>query len=338
MTLKDLTSSKKKPLSKAVIIAWTFLALFFSSFAFYALYEAYIHSFTLAFICSIILLAGLIFEFKSICRSWDRVLITGAIALGVSWIAFLPIDFIGIQGCLRIWPFIICCAFGIATIWSYSGRSQIKLTEGITFMQCLALVYWMIEVLSGSSLDKPKYLIIGIVLITSAFAAFHAFTYTELTRKTRFILSFWSAAIMTFFASLNIYAVYQMQRESEGADIVVTLLQHLFLGISSVYIVQNIYLIVGYFPFEDFKELKHYRKNRRKLTTLHISRFSDKQVRLKKVFICFAICSSMFGANYFVDIVPPNLAIWFAFILVPMTLELIEKRTNNKTDTVPDET
>jgi hypothetical protein len=332
---KDISSSKEEPVSRAVIIVWTFIALFFSSFLFFALYELYIHSFTLAFICSIILLAGLVIEFKTICRRWDRVIITGVIAMGTSWVAFLPIDLIGIQGCLRIWPFFMCGAFGIATMWSFSGRSQIKLTEGITFMQCLALLYWMIDGISGSSLDNLTYLILGIVLITSSYAVYHAFTYSELTRKTRFILSFWSATIMTFFASLNIYAVYQMQRNSEGSDIIITMLQHFILGISSIYIVQNIYLIVGYFPSEDWKDLKDYGRNRRKLTTLHILRFSDQQVRLKQILICFIICSLMFGVNYFMDIVPPNLAIWFAFILVPIALKFFEEKAKNKTENSP---
>ena len=43
----------------------------------------------------------------------------------------------------------------------------------------------------------------------------------------------------------------------------------------------------------------------------------------------------MFGVNYFMDIVPPNLAIWFAFILVPIALKFFEEKAKNKTENSP---
>ncbi len=139
---------------------------------------------------------------------------------------------------------------------------------------------------------------------------------------------------MTFFATLNIYSVYQMQKYAEGSDIIITMLQHFFLGISSIYIVQNIYLIAGYLPSkEDWKYGKNYYKSqRRKLTRIHILRFSDKQVGRKQIFISFTICSILFGINYFTDIAPSNITIWLAFLVVPLTLDIIEKKNTQLTD------
>lgn len=324
--MKEKTFNKKEPVSKALIIAWAFIAICAASFVFYTLYEIYLHNSTLPFIYSLVLLAGLIFEFKTICERWDKVMLTACLSFSFSFIAFFPIKEIGVENCLRIWPFMICAAFGVITVFSYREKSSIKLTEGITFMQCLAIIYWLINELTTANHHNALYVLLGVVLICFAFTAFHAFSYAKLTDRTRFLLSFWSAIIMTFFASLNIYTVYKMQQIATGTDVILTLFQHLFLGISSVYIIQNIYLIVSYIPTENWNEMKRYKKNRKNITAFHISRFSDKQVRRTHAAICFIACGLLFGINYLLDFVPANLTIWIAFLLVPLLLDAVENR------------
>lgn len=117
-----------------------------------------------------------------------------------------------------------------------------------------------------------------------------------------------------------------MQQIATGTDVILTLFQHLFLGISSVYIIQNIYLIVSYIPTENWNEMKRYKKNRKNITAFHISRFSDKQVRRTHAAICFIACGLLFGINYLLDFVPANLAIWIAFLVVPLLLDAVENR------------
>jgi hypothetical protein len=117
-----------------------------------------------------------------------------------------------------------------------------------------------------------------------------------------------------------------MQRVATGTDILLTMLQHFFLGVSSIYIIQNIYLIAVYFPVENWKELKHYKKHRKKFTTYHISRFSNEQVKRNHSAICVVVCGLIFSTNYFAKVLPDNLAIWLAFLIVPLILDMIEKR------------
>lgn len=124
MTENTLTIPKDEPISRAVKIAWTFIAIIFSAIGALVLYEVYVHHFLLPFICSLALLSGLIFEYKAICQKWDRVLMTAAVAMACSWIAFFPMPAIGLENSLRIWPFVMCGIFGIATMWTYSNKTQ----------------------------------------------------------------------------------------------------------------------------------------------------------------------------------------------------------------------
>ncbi|NVO11846.1 MAG: hypothetical protein HXX16_17945 [Bacteroidales bacterium] len=274
-------------------------------------------------LCELALIAGLFYENKRLTGDWKTVLKMTLFSFAFSILIFLPGEHESVYNFdkhLENWSYAFTFLFIIISIAFNEDKIIPKLTEGVTLIQSLALIYWAIDF----GLAYSSYLIVkilmAIALIFSLYSILNIFANIALSNTNRLILSIWSSIIMLLFAIDNIYGIYQ----NDQIETVQTFLQGLFiglqyflLGVCSIYIVQNFLMIVGFFPGKGTFFNKKYFRNIKKLEDEHISRYSDNQVNKLDGLICLLFTGITFGLNYYFKLLPRNIAIWIVFIVSP---------------------
>jgi hypothetical protein len=278
------------------------------------------------------LVAGLIFEYRRICASWGAVLVTTLIAFACSFIAFFPLRSereYSLDYHIQMWPYIYCLIFAFIAIVFHKKKITAKLTEGITLLQSLAIIYWIIDfgVYGWDNAFLRGLMLIG--LLFSIFSIFHVFSNTVLSKSVRLTLSIWSSIIMIVFAVDNTYQVFQneqIENITNTSDALYVALQYFLLGVSSIYMVQNILLIGAYFPGRDeFFNEAHF-KTVSETNKKHIERYSKEQVSALHSFYCILFAAAIFGLNYYFELFSRNVTIWLVFVLVPILLHVSVKK------------
>lgn len=274
----------------------------------------------------ITLIAGVIYESKRITEKWSTVLYSALGSFIFSFLAFLPgkreriYDF---ENHIEMWPYTFIIIFIIITIAMNEDKIIPKLTEGITLMKSVAIIYWVIDYGFVNTENKFMIAIMIIGLLFALFSIIHAFTHIELTRTNRLILSVWSSIILVLFALDNIYRVYQnddIENTNNIIDGIWIGIQYFLLGISSVYIIQNMFMLIGFLPGKHtFFNARYYRELK-ELKNQHIKRYSDEQIRVLNSLFCILFTSTIFYLNYKYQILPRHTAIWFVFVLFPLIL------------------
>lgn len=123
------------------------------------------------------------------------------------------------------------------------NKLNTKINESITLIQTIALVYWLIEM---NFLHYKNWFMLSlytVVAFLSIFSLLHAFTSIRLSRLNRITLSIWSSIIMLVFGVYNVINTYQnqfLENSSKLNDIIYIGVQFFLLGISSIYIYQNV--------------------------------------------------------------------------------------------------
>jgi hypothetical protein len=216
---------------------------------------------------------------------------------------------------------------------TFAGEKIIaKLTEGITLMQSIAVIYWVIDLGFMNSTYMVVKILMLIALCLALFSIYNAFSYQTLSRTSRLVLSIWSSIIMVLFAADNIYKVYQNQQIEVTQGIIQAFyiaLQFFLLGVSGIYIVQNAFMLIEFLPgkYRFFNE--QYFKDLEDLKRQHISRYLTQQVTRINSFLCVLITGTIFGLNYYYKLLPRNIIIWIVFVLFPIVLNLLNKSARN---------
>jgi hypothetical protein len=283
----------------------------------------------------IALISGIIYESKRISKNWAIVFYFILGSCGFSFFTFMPgkNEYIyNFESHLEIGTYAFILTFIIINI-SFNGEKVIpKLTEGITLLQSISVIYWVIDngFISINNIFLKSILLIG--LLFSLFSGIHAFTHTNLSKTNRLILSIWSSIIMLFFAVDNIFRVYlneSIENVSNSYLGIYIGLQYFLLGISSLYIAQNFFMLFGFFPRRGAFFNSQYFRELRDLKSDHIERYSDLQVSISHSLICLTFSSSIFIINYIFQIIPGNMAIWSVFFATPFTIKLIDNIKKN---------
>lgn len=281
---------------------------------------------------TVFVVAGVIFEFKTICKEWKYVLYNSLASFILSFFGFFPGKYEKIYDLdkhILVWPYWFCSFFVLFAITIYHEKIIRKLTEGITLLQSLAIIYWLYDAgwfthssnfVRTISFAALAYSIISIIL---------AFSYLELSRRMRFSLSFWSSIVMAVFAVDNIYSVYnsppiEFSKEFyEGAFVAV---QYFMLGISAVYIAQNITMVLGFLPGKNTMFNEAYFQDVRALKKDHIDRYSTEQIKQSHAVLCILLSTGIYFLNYQLKLFPRQFVIWILFITFPLLIHLITKR------------
>lgn len=284
----------------------------------------------------IAIIAGLIFEGKRLSDKWSTVLFTALGSFIFSFFAFLPFKKehgYNFENHIEAFPYWFIILFAIFSIAFHGDKVIPKLTEGITLLQSIAVIYWVVDYgfIDTSSILLKSVMIIG--LLFSLYSVFHAFTHAILSRTSRLTLSIWSSIIMMLFASDNIYRVYQNEQIENTADITHGIyigLQFFLLGVSCIYIIQNFIMLMGFLPGKGTFFNAQYFRDLKELKSDHIKRYSDRQVSILHSFFCVLFTGIIFALNYHYQILPRHVAIWIVFVTFPFILIIYDISTRRK--------
>lgn len=261
------------------------------------------------------LIAGVIVESLRISERWKDVLGIALLSFALSYLAFLPgkheHDY-SFDHHMATWPYWFIVLFAMISVVVHGDKAVPKLTEGITLLQSIAVVYWVIDYGFLDTAHIVVQVLLGIGLLFALYSLFHAFTYTVLSRTSRLILSIWSSVIMLLLAIDNIYRIHQnvpVEQATTTTHGFYIALQFFLLGVSGIYVIQNVLMLTGFIPGKgsQLKELK----------SDHIKRYSDQQTRIRNSFLCVIFAGGTFALNAYYDVFPRHIMIWIVLASVP---------------------
>ncbi|HOY04499.1 MAG TPA: hypothetical protein PLO67_03790 [Saprospiraceae bacterium] len=273
------------------------------------------------------MLAGLVFEFKKVAKKWTSILLVAMVALVLSFFSFLPgrrEHEYHFEEHMTIWPYTFLSFFILLAIVESGEKVTVKLTEGITLMQSMAIIYWMAD-LKLFRPDSPfmvVLMLVGLPFVT--ISLYHAFSYAPHSRASRLTLSIWSSLLMAVFAADNIYKVFNSGtiETSEGmARAGYQFLQYFLLGVSSMYIARNVEMLLGFLPDKKQFFNKAYFKELDELKKRHVKRYAPIQVPVLYSLLCILFAGTIFGLNLLYHYLPRNLIIWTVFVIFPILLK-----------------
>ena len=329
-----MTKKKKTKYNKfniLLIIGGIFIAAFFG----YVIFRTYQSQNSLLSIMTIPLILGIIYENRRLSTNWKAIIIKVTISLVLSIFAFLPGKRernYSFENHIEMWPYFFIFFFVIASVIYHDKKIIPKLTEGITLLQSISIVYWIIDIGFLNFKNVFAYILIAIGLIFCIVSFIHAFSYIKLTRNSRLFLSIWSSIIMIIFAIDHIYRVYNFdyyvnyKMLNDGLNI----LQYFLLGVSLIYIFQNAFMLLTYFPDKHSFYGKSQMKDIREMNETHIKRYSRDQIKITDSFLALILTSGIYYGNYKYQIMPRHTLIWLMFWILPFIIWIkeiiIEKR------------
>ena len=305
------------------------------TFLIYIIYRVQISDrklFTLSFVP---LLLGIIYENKRLSTDWKIIALKIFGSLIFSFFAFLPgkhernYDF---ENHIEAWPFYFIAIFVFISLIFHDKKVVPKLTEGITLIQSISIIYWIFEYNFLEDINLFSLTLISIAFLISFYSLIHAFTYISLSRNHRLYLSLWSSIIMVIFAVEHIFSVFN-SKNIEDTDVVngsLLTLQYFILGVSSMYILQNLLMVAVYLPSKNSFYDQAHMKDIKEMNKTHIERYSDKQVTKIDSILTFIYCSSFYFINFKYQIIPRQTAIWIIILSLPYLIYLKEKIFTNE--------
>lgn len=288
-------------------------------------YRASISDRKLFSISLLALFAGLLFESIRVSGSWKTVAGIFAGTYLISLTAFLPGKrerVYNFENHIEMWPYIFLFIFAIFFGIAYKDRVTAKLTEGITLLLSLSLVYWTVDYGFTNYHNWFAYTLLTISFSMTVFSIVNALTNLHLSRTTRLTLSIWSTVIMFAFAVDNIFRVFDNPdiESTYLSDGLYIGLQFFLLGVSAVYVMQNYMLLAAFLPSKNGNYKRDLKENKKD----HIDRFSDEQVLTGHSLFCILYAVSFYGLNYKYQVLPRHTMIWLVFLTFPLFLRLID--------------
>lgn len=269
--------------------------------------------------------AGLLYEsFRTL---EDKLTVLGVfmVAYFLSIFPFLSIGghyFQSLRDGVQSWPILFVGAYAFCFLAVYRDNPKEKLTEGITLLQSLSIIYWAIDYGFINMHDRFILAMLTVALAFSALSILSALTYIHLSRGMRLALSIWSSIVMLAFAADNIFRVFNYPAVEDTpylSEGVYLWLQYFFLGTSVVHILHNLLLLLGFFPSKHRK----YKETLAENTAMHLRRYSDNQVFVGHALLGLFYALVVYSLNYKYQILPKHTMIWFVFFSFPLILQLI---------------
>lgn len=291
----------------------------------YVGYRASISDRKLFSVSLLALFAGLLFESIRVSGSLKTVAGIFAGTYLISLTAFLPGKrerVYNFENHIEMWPYIFLFIFAIFFGIAYKDKVTAKLTEGITLLLSLSLVYWTVDYGFTNYHNWFAYTLLTISFSMTVFSIVNALTNLHLSRTTRLTLSIWSTVIMFAFAVDNIFRVFDNPdiESTYLSDGLYIGLQFFLLGVSAVYVMQNYMLLAAFLPSKNGNYKRDLKENKKD----HIDRFSDEQVLTGHSLFCILYAVSFYGLNYKYQVLPRHTMIWLVFLTFPLFLRLID--------------
>ena len=273
------------------------------------------------------IILGIIFELKRLKSSWKEIGGKLLFTLAISpLIAFLPGKNernYSFDGHIQFFPFVFILVFLVVSIVYFIGKNEKEklvpvISEGIVLLQSISIIYLITSLQYFDDIGPFKTLVLIVGLLFVLVSLFYAFTDYPHNRFSSILLSIWSSVITLIFA-VN-FIIRAFENEISFDDTLdynlITTLQYFLLGISSIYMLRNAYLIFGYLPSKG-ESSSDYKKRRKEISQIHFSRFSNYQVNVWSSVFCVVFIGSIFMANSYINIFSPYTLIWLVFTLFP---------------------
>lgn len=320
-------TTKKRTKYNKIIIILIIIGIFILTFFGYVIFRTYQSQNSLLSIMTIPLILGIVFENRRLSSDWKDILLKISISLALSVFAFLPGKGernYSLDHHIEIWPYVFIAFFVIGSVIHHEKKIVPKLTEGITLLQSISIIYWIVDIGFLNFKNVFAYILIGIGLVFSIISFIHAFSYIKLTRNARLFLSIWSSLIMIIFAIDHIYRVFNFNYfvDYKILNDGLNTLQYFLLGVSLIYIFQNAYMLLVYFPSKSRAYNKEHLKDIKKMNKTHIDRYSSNQIRLFDSLLALLITSGIYYWNYKYQIMPRHTLIWLIFWIFPFIVWL----------------
>jgi len=280
------------------------------------------------------LIIGLILENRRLNSDWKTLILKLMISiiLASTVITFMSLDSSSISNQIKDWPYLLIFFFALISAIYHDKKVTSKITEGVTLLQSISIIYWIINsnYIEFSNIFESLVLVIGLIFCSISF--FYAFSYKALTPRIRLFLSVWSSIIMMIFSFVYIYRVYNFHDFTGDylTDFIINIIQYFFLGISLIYIIQNGRMLAVYIPSKHSFFDKDHIKRIDRMNKLHIWRYSKKQVKIKDSFLTLLFTLLVFTTNYLFNLIPSLTLIWIVFWSAPIILFLKDKILEKK--------
>lgn len=271
------------------------------------------------------LIVGVIFESSRLSDKWSTVFYIALGALAISMTGFIPFKQehgYDINKHIEFWQYLFIACYIVISVVVHEDKIIPKLTEGLTLMQSVALIYWVIDKHIYETAGPFVTVLMVIGLLFSLFTVFNAFTHFALSELTRLILSIWSSIIMVLFAADCILRVLDsgtIEATSSLNDGLYIALSYFLLGVSAIYMAHNLYMLFGLLPGKGRGW-----SNIADVLERHVKRYSDSQVKVLYSFLCVALTGTAFYLNHHFQLLPRHLAVWIVFIVFPLILTLLD--------------
>lgn len=326
MAIKEKSKTPKKKSGIDLMPIAIVLGIIGLAITGYIAHRASISPVKLFSVSLIALFAGLLFETFRVAGSWKKVVPIFIGSYFFSLINFLPGKNEGkynFENHLESWPYFFILFYSFAFVFFHKNKVTPKLTEGITLLQSLSLVYWIID-FGFTGYDNAFALtLLTIVFLLSAFSVLNAFTNLHLSKTVRLILSVWSTMIMFALAIDNIFSVFNspdMESSKYLSDSLYIGVQFFLLGVSAIYIIQNYILLAAFLPSKNGNYQNDLMENKKD----HINRYSDEQVVIGHSLLCVLYAVILYGLNYSYQFLPRHSMIWLVFFTFPFILRLVD--------------
>lgn len=276
------------------------------------------------------LILGLIFQGKKLYGTWKPLIENLTIAFGISFFFFVLMKKDpDIEAKIFLTTYIFLLCFILAFLAKFKNSRVLiipKLTEGITLLHSIAVIYWLVDFSRNHVYAKIMYAFFFVIFCTALFSIINAFTRISLSETNRFLLSLWSSIVMIVFALDYIISVFNNGEISDSLSIqegVYVFVQYFLLGISAIYIAQNGNMILGFLP-DKGERLFQSSLRRKELKKDHIERYSENQVSIWYSLFCVVFSASLFWLNYEYQYVSKQSIIWIVFVSFPILIHCFE--------------
>ena len=293
-------------------------------FTIYIIYRAQHCEVSLFSVSLIALFAGLFCEILRISDNWKDEFYRFVGSYFVSFIAFLPgkhESHYRFENHIFLWPYYFLFIYTLFSVFAHRNKVTAKLTEGSTLVLSISFIYWILDY-GFENIDNwfvKILLIIGLVF--TLFSYLNALTNIHLSKKNRLILSLGSTIIMLAFAIDNIIRVYKypaIESTTFLTDELYIGFKYFLLGISAVYILNNLMLLTLFLPEKKVK----YQKTLSDAKEAHLNRYSENQVHIGHAIFAISYTVILYVLNYNLKILPRHTMIWFVFLTFPLILNL----------------
>lgn len=272
------------------------------------------------------LILGLIYQSYKITQSTEKILIYLVISSFLSLLAFgqgenETVYVLSVH--LEIWIYYFLAIFLIIMSVQHDKKITTPFGEGLSLLFCLAFLYWLFEnYLFDFSFILTQVLSMTVLSVT-AFSVIHALFKIKHNSVSRFILSISTCIAIVVLSLDNLFQLIDQGEPSFNKSLfenLILLTQYFLLGISALFLFQNIMLLLQYMPS---KYTRSYFSDIKENTQSHIERFSKDQISWMEASLCLFISTFAYTLNYYFQIIPPNMCIWLVIFLCPLLIQYL---------------